>query len=84
MNGKKSYTKTDGKTSQSSLGEQSFSAGKIDLATTKEIEQLIESDDFPAFIATVQESIGDGITYDEMLSNARVLFEALKLVKRSQ
>ena len=59
---------------------------KSNLKITKEdeITQLINSPDFLEFVQMIEDSLNDGITYNELLSSKEILHKALEILKKKE
>lgn len=53
---------------------------KINPQTEKEIKHLIDSQDFEDFVQTIEDSLDEGLTFNELLSSKEILQKALKIL----
>ena len=50
----------------------------------KEIASLVETEEFIEFAHLIEDSIDDGLTFNELLSSKEILQKALEILKQDQ
>ena len=73
MSGKKIQNRLD------SLDNNSKS--ELDFKAESEIAHLLESTEFAEFVQSIEESLEDDTTFDDLLSSKKVLGKALEVLK---
>ena len=61
--------------------EELFSREQLYLTTDSEIAHLLESPEFEEFVISIEESLEDESTFDDLLSSKKVLGKALEVLK---
>lgn len=56
----------------------------ISSKSKREIETLVESEEFIEFAHMIEDSIDDGLTFNELLSSKEILQKALEILREDQ
>lgn len=68
-------------TKDASLQKILSQKSNLKISQKDEITKLIDSPDFLDFAQMIEESVNDGVTFDELLSSKEILQKALEILK---
>ena len=68
-------------TKNASLQKILSQKSNLNISQKDEITRLIDSPDFLDFAQMIEETINDGVTFDELLSSKEILQKALEILR---
>ncbi|HUU77782.1 MAG TPA: hypothetical protein VMX55_05510 [candidate division Zixibacteria bacterium] len=68
-------------TKNASLQKTLSQKSNLNISQKDEITRLIDSPDFLDFAQMIEETINDGVTFDELLSSKEILQKALEILR---